>query len=146
MRQDFNTLKIIEDDGIVQIVLNRPDQRNAITHEMQAEIDIALDEAELDDAVLAVILRGEGKVFSAGHDLNDQADKSFPELTFPWAKPSIPPLLPRAWYFRKPLIGAVHNYVGPYAVALVACCDFTIAADDTRFGCEIFRGHYPDIG
>ena len=147
MKSDFGTLAVTQEDGVVQVILNRPEARNAISHRMQAEIDIALDEAEIDPEVKAVVLRGEGVIFSAGHDLKEQAaGKSFPALTFPHASPSISPRLPRAWYFRKPLIGAVHGYVGPYAIALVACCDFNIAAEHTRFSCEVFRSSYPDVG
>jgi enoyl-CoA hydratase/carnithine racemase len=147
MKSDFGTLTITQDDGVVEVILNRPKVRNAISHQMQAEIDVALDEAEVDPGVKAVVLRGEGAIFSAGHDLKEQmAGKSFPALTFPFASPSISPRLPRAWYFRKPLIGAVHGYVGPYAIALVACCDFNIAAEHTRFSCEVFRSSYPDVG
>jgi enoyl-CoA hydratase len=147
MKSDFGTLAIVQDDGVVQIVLHRPEARNAISHQMQAEIDVALDAAEIDPEVKAVVLRGEGAIFSAGHDLKEQmGGQSFPDLTFPLASPSISPGLPRAWYFRKPLIGAVHGYVGPYAIALIGCCDFNIAAEHTRFSCEVFRGSYPDVG
>jgi enoyl-CoA hydratase len=147
VKTDFNTLEIIQTDGIVQLVLDRPEARNAISHEMQAEIDVALDHAEVDPDVRVVVLRGAGALFSAGHDLKEQmAGKSFPALTFPHSQPSVHPKFPRAWYFRKPLIGAVHNYVGPYAFALVGCCDFNIAAVGTRFSCEVFKGTYPDIG
>lgn len=147
MRTDFNTLLISQDeDGIAQISMNRPEARNAVSHEMQAEIDRALDEAERDDSVSAVILRGEGKVFSAGHDLKEEfSGNSFPARTFPMASPSTQPKMPRAWYFRKPLIGSVHGYAGPYAIALVGCCDFNIATAGTRFSCEAFAGHYPEI-
>jgi enoyl-CoA hydratase/carnithine racemase len=146
MKSDFNTLAVIESDGVVQLVLNRPGARNAISHEMMTELDQALDAAETDPDVTAVVLRGEGKLFSAGHDLKEQfAGKDFQARTFPHASPSVRPALPRAWYFRKPLIGALHNYVGPYAIAIVACCDFNIAAPGTRFSCEIFKGTYPDI-
>lgn len=146
MRSDFNTIRIDELDGIVQLVLDRPEARNAFSHEMMAELDAALDAAEADSEVKAVVLRGEGKLFSSGHDLKEQlAGKPFHPRTFPHASPSIPPSLPRAWYFRKPLIGALHEYVGPYALAIVACCDFNIAAHGTRFSCEVFRGSYPYI-
>jgi enoyl-CoA hydratase/carnithine racemase len=149
MAYDYNTLSASLKDNVLELTLNRPAVRNAISHEMQAEIDLALDEAEVDDEVKAVILRGEGVVFSAGHDLREQSSgKSFPDLTFPHASPSKGPAFPRAWYFRKPLIGAVHGFVGAYAIALVGCCDFTIAAEGTRFSCEIFRlsGSSPDVG
>jgi enoyl-CoA hydratase/carnithine racemase len=146
MRTDFNTLAVVASDGVVQLVLDRPEVRNAISHEMMAELDIALDEAEVDPEVGAVVLRGQGKLFSAGHDLKEHnSGRPFHLRTFPHASPSVRPALPRAWYFRKPLIGAVHNYVGPYGIALVACCDFNIAATGTRFSCEVFKGTYPDV-
>jgi enoyl-CoA hydratase/carnithine racemase len=146
MRADFNTLAVVESNGVVQLVLNRPEVRNAFSHEMMTELDIALDEAEIDPDVGAVVLRGEGKLFSAGHDLKEHnSGNPFHLRTFPHASPSVRPALPRAWYFRKPLIGALHSYVGPYAIALVACCDFNIAATGTRFSCEVFTGTYPDI-
>src|SRR5215468_2165751 len=146
MKKDFETLAVIQSDGVVQLVLNRPSSRNAMTHEMKAELDAALDEAEIDSGVTAVVLRGEGPVFSAGHDLKQQfGGKPFQARTFPHASPSVHPKLPRAWYFRKPLIGAVHSYVGASAIALVACCDFNIAATGTRFSCDVFKGTYPDV-
>jgi enoyl-CoA hydratase len=93
-----------------------------------------------------VVLRGEGKLFSAGHDLKEHfGGRPFHMSVFPNASPSVRPQLPRAWYFRKPLIGALHNYVGPYALAIVACCDFNIAASGTRLSWEIFRGSYPPM-
>jgi enoyl-CoA hydratase/carnithine racemase len=95
------------------------------------------------------MLRGRGKVFSAGHDLKEQSSgKSFPDLVFPKAVPSIPPALPRAWYFRKPLVAGVHGFAGAYALAWLSCCDFIIASTGTRFSCEIFRlsGIAPEMG
>jgi enoyl-CoA hydratase len=146
MREDFNTLKIMSSEGVAEIVLNRPEKRNAVSHEMQTEIDVALDEAEIDPDVKAVILRGEGMIFSAGHDMKEEyGGRSFPAIIYPNASPSIDPRLPRAWYFRKPLIGAVHGYVGPYATALLACCDFNIAAEDTRFSFEVYKGGSPGV-
>lgn len=88
MKSDFGTLAIVQDDGVVQIVLHRPEARNAISHQMQAEIDVALDAAEIDPEVKAVVLRGEGAIFSAGHDLKEQmGGQSFPDLTFPSPPP-----------------------------------------------------------
>src|SRR5260221_866832 len=93
----FETLAVSSHDGILDVMLNRPEKRNAITHLMQAEIDLALDEAEIDEDIHAVILRGAGKVFSAGHDLMEQASgKGFPDIPYPPASPSVPPALPHA--------------------------------------------------
>jgi enoyl-CoA hydratase len=140
VKTDFNTLKITIADGIAELILHRPEKRNAISHEMQAEIDVALDEAEVDPDVKVVVLRGEGLVFTAGHDMHEHySGKTFPALMYPNASPSIGPSLPRAWYFRKPLIGVAHRYVGPYGSALLACCDFNIAAEGTQFGFEVYN-------
>lgn len=137
-------------DGVLELVLNRVDARNAINHPLHDAIDAALDEAELDADVRAVLIRAAGPVFSAGHDLKEMYDPNyhgplFPNEGFPVQTPSRGRLVERAWYFRKPLICAVHGYVGPGATALVCCADFNIAADGTRFGFEIFRkgGHAP---
>jgi enoyl-CoA hydratase/carnithine racemase len=149
MSYDYNTLACSIADGILEIELNRPEKRNAITHEMQREIDEALDEAELDGDVKSVLFTGRGAVFTAGHDLNEQSSgKSFPDLTFPHAVPSVHPHFPRAWYFRKPMIAGIHGFVGAYGLALAGCSDFNIAATGTRFSTEIFRlgSSSPDIG
>jgi enoyl-CoA hydratase/carnithine racemase len=138
---DFNTLNATLEDGVLEIVLNRPQARNAVSHEMEHELDTMFDRAELDDEVGAVMLRGEGPVFSAGHDLKEQfGGKPFHLDHAPERSPSIAPGLLRPWYFRKPLISGVHRYVGPAAIGIVCCSDFIIAAEGTRFSCEIFRG------
>jgi enoyl-CoA hydratase/carnithine racemase len=146
VRTDFETLVIEQDGGVLHVVLNRPDKRNAMSHLMHDEIDTALDEAELDPEVAAVVLRGAGKMFSAGHDLGEQyAGKDFRARVFPVRVPSTSPAFPRAWYFRKPLLGAVHGFAGAGAVALLGCCDFLIAAPGTRFSLEVFRGVAPEM-
>lgn len=138
---DFRTLITSLEGGVLELVLNRPEARNAMSHEMERELSTALDRAELDPEVAAVMVRGEGEIFSAGHDLKEHfGGQPFTEEHFPEASPSIAPSLPRAWYFRKPLISGVHGYVGPAAIGLVCCSDFIIAATGTRFGCEMYRG------
>jgi enoyl-CoA hydratase/carnithine racemase len=123
-------------DGILEIMLNRPEKRNAINDTMETEFNAALDAAEMDPEVQVVTLKGSGQVFSAGHDLKGQP--VWPAI-YPNTRPSAPLTLPRAWYFRKPLIAGVHEYVGPYAMAYVACCDSTIASRGTRFSLEALR-------
>jgi enoyl-CoA hydratase/carnithine racemase len=111
---------------------------------MEDDIDLALDEAEVDKSIRAVMIRGAGKIFSAGHDLKEEYfGKKFSSVPDPDLVPSRAPHLPRAWYFRKPLIAGVHGYLGPAAVSLVACADFIIAAEGTRFSLEVFKGAPP---
>jgi enoyl-CoA hydratase/carnithine racemase len=64
----FETLLATRKGPILEVVLNRPDARNAITFKMEDEITELLNLAT-DDEVRVVTLRGAGKLFSAGHDL-----------------------------------------------------------------------------
>jgi enoyl-CoA hydratase/carnithine racemase len=67
----FSTVKYeIGDDGVAVITFNRPDQLNAVSHEMAAELFQALDLADEDAEVRIVILTGEGRSFCAGTDLS----------------------------------------------------------------------------
>ncbi|MEN2738711.1 enoyl-CoA hydratase/isomerase family protein [Microbacterium sp. X-17] len=147
MTYDFDTIVCtLSDDGVLDIVLNRPEQRNAVSHLMDAELVAALDRAEEDDAVGAVMLTGAGVMFSSGHDLKEQTSgRVFAETLYPLASPSVAPVLPRAWYFRKPLIAGVHGFVGPYALAILSWCDWVIAAEGTRFSFEISRSSAPQL-
>ena len=75
MRTDYEFLEVHVDKGIVDVVLNRPEKRNALTFQMQADFDQILKEAMVDDEVKVLMLRGAlGKVFCAGHDLKEAAD------------------------------------------------------------------------
>ena len=71
---DYEFLKweTFDDGMIVRISLNRPDQRNAQNRGMLVELDEAFVRAEADDKVRVVILAGEGKMFSSGHDIGSK--------------------------------------------------------------------------
>src|SRR5258708_36553374 len=61
-----------EDHGIARVIeLNRPDRRNALSAQLLSELNEALEEADKDDSVRAVVIRGSEVVFSAGADLRE---------------------------------------------------------------------------
>ena len=55
--------------SILEIILNRPDKRNALNSEFVTELRNAFSEANDDDSIRVIILKGNGKAFSAGADL-----------------------------------------------------------------------------
>lgn len=120
------------------ITLDRPEKRNAINRLMYEELDAALDDAEVDPDVRVVLVRGAGPVFCAGHDIDEIAAQHRAPADSA-REPSGPLTMPRAWYFRKPLIAAVHGFVGPEAMALLASFDFVVASEGTRFSMEQLR-------
>lgn len=139
MRTDFETLLVNVDGPICEVTLNRPEVRNAWNALMHHEFDRMLDEAADDDDVKVVTVRGAGEVFSAGHDLKEVAS-GYASVGKPggW-DPHRVPQLPRAWYFHKPIIAGVHQYVGPVAMHALGTFDFVIAAEGTRFSFEQTR-------
>ncbi|MDE2968071.1 MAG: enoyl-CoA hydratase/isomerase family protein [Chloroflexota bacterium] len=115
-------------DGIAKIVLNRPLVLNAINRNLMRLLDAALDRAEADDDVRAVILTGAGRAFSAGGDL-------WASL-YPDEEPAPDSLdvLMRIWSFAKPVIAAVRGHAVGQGCELAGVCDLTIASENARLG------------
>ena len=141
MRTEYNTLVVTQNGPILDVVLNRPQARNAMTYELMCEFDQVLGDAMEDDGINVVTLRGAGKVFSAGHDLKELAPGFAAGKVAEYVDPYSPPALSRTWYFAKPLIAGVHGFVGPAALKMLADFDFIIAAEGTRFSFEQTRIH-----
>lgn len=114
-------------DGICELRFNRPEKRNAITHEMYRALAAHLHAALADEAVRAVLLSGAGASFSAGNDLNDFL--TGPEFTS--AHPVMDVLRTLAT-FEKPLVAAVHGTTVGIGVTMLLHCDLVVAAQGTQ--------------
>jgi enoyl-CoA hydratase/carnithine racemase len=123
-------------DGVVEIVLHRPDKLNAISARpggLRDQLLDVLEAAERDDDVGAVLLRGEGRAFSVGGDLTGNAPRE--------TAAEHREFLERADAFHQrlrasalPIVAAVHGHCLGAALGLVASCDFVIAAEHATFG------------
>ena len=71
---DFKTILYDVQDGILTITLNRPERLNAFNNAMRDEVIAALDAADADDEVKAIIFTGAGRAFCAGADLGGGGD------------------------------------------------------------------------
>ena len=134
----FKTIKYETEGAIAFLSLNRPDKLNAINGTMVRELNLALDKAESDDCVRVIVLRGEGKAFSAGFDLDGEGSSNDPdsirkELTDDFD------IIMRFWHSPKVTIAAVHKYCLGSAMEMAVACDITIAADGCRFGAPEVR-------
>ncbi len=119
-------------DGIARITLNRPVVLNAINRNVNRLLDGALDRAEADKDVRAVILTGAGRSFSAGGDLWSSL---YPDDD---PAPDALDVQVRIWSFPKPVIAAVRGHAVGQGCELAGVCDLTIAAESARLG-EIQR-------
>ena len=129
-----------ETDGKVGIItLDRADKLNAINHAMKDQIIEAFAVADKDPASSVLVLRAEGRSFSAGFDIGmspDRAKDRDPRNPNTWD-----PTLHRSfdfgmapWSATKPVIASVQGHVLGGGCQLTMLCDLTIAADDAKFG------------
>lgn len=121
--------------AVALLTLNRPDKLNAINDPVIEALDAALDAAEADDAVRAIVVAGAGRAFSAGFDLDMGMGEGKPDpADVRRALENDFRLIMRFWDSPKPTIAAVHGYCLGSALELAVACDVTVAAEDCRFG------------
>jgi enoyl-CoA hydratase/carnithine racemase len=124
-------------DRIATITLNRPDKLNALTAPMIADFIEALDEADRDDAVQAVIVTGNGRAFCAGADLSAGA------ATFDSAGADTRDggglLTLRLYRCLKPVIAAIQGAAAGAGVTMTLAMDARLASTDARFGLVFTR-------
>ena len=120
---------------VAVLALNRPDKLNAIGPGMIAELHAALDRAEADAQVRVILLRGEGRAFSAGFDMSVDAPEGADLEAF-WREELNKDfnIIMRFWDSPKVTVAAVHGYCLGSAMEMALACDLTVASDDCRFG------------
>jgi len=142
----YSTLLLEISGNLATVTLNRPEKRNAISTQMMAELQTALDQIEKSHARVA-ILTGSGKAFCAGMDLDMLAAiaKQSPAENQEDSR-RIAKMFRRIWSFPRPLIAAVNGpaYAGGCGIATL--CDFTLAVPEAKFGyTEVKIGFLPAI-
>lgn len=121
---------------ITLLTLNRPERRNALTVELMAELTAAIENANADPEQRILILRGAGKAFCTGLDLQE-AVKVDPQVT----AENVARMLVALAETRLVSIAMVHGAAVAGGAGLMSACDFAIAAERTRFGYpEVRRG------
>jgi enoyl-CoA hydratase len=134
----------VEKEGAVAVVtLNRPQHLNALSYGLVKELALAMEAADQDAEVRAIIVTGGEKVFAAGADIKEMAD----------AGPFDEPVQGRLAYrdrinkITKPVIAAVSGYALGGGCELAMSCDIIIASETARFGQpEINLGAIPGSG
>ncbi|SHL89676.1 enoyl-CoA hydratase-related protein [Vreelandella subglaciescola] len=121
-------------NGVTEIVLNRPEKRNAFDDVIIQQLISAFTDVHADSDTKAVILRSEGKHFSAGADLawmRRMADNSHQENLDDSRQ--LARMMECLNELNKPVIGLVQGAAYGGAVGLAACCDIVIATEKTSF-------------
>jgi enoyl-CoA hydratase len=133
---DTEAAVLTEDLGPVRrLTMNRPGALNALDHGLVDGLSDAIRAAGDDDEVRVVILRGAGRAFCSGYDLNEDADEG--ELDARHWHHSLTASLDKMLEFTdcpKPTIAQVHSYCLAGGTDLMLACDLAVAADDAKFG------------
>lgn len=120
-------------DGVQKISLNRPHRLNAIVPELLDDLIAAVDAANGDVNVGAIVLTGEGRAFCAGDDLKEfNAQVSDEKGTTAYIE-RIQDVTRAVVLGDRPVIGAIRGWAAGGGLEWVINCDFAIAAEGTRF-------------
>jgi len=140
------------DDAVLRIVIDRTDKRNALDDEMVMAMSDAIDAAERDEHVRAVLLSGEGDHFCGGFDIIGRnaggGDRRPRAGSIQRRLPSqAHRLVPLFLTVQVPIVCAVRGWAAGIGLHLALAADFAVAAEDARFW-EPFieRGFTPDSG
>ncbi len=124
-------------DGVLTLVLNRPEQRNSLTRELMTDITAAISAAGADPDVRVIVLAANGPAFCAGHDLKELTEhrsdpddgRQFYEDTMRQCSDMMQSIV----RCPKPVIARVQGIATAAGCQLVASCDLAIASDTAKF-------------
>lgn len=139
----YSTILLHPDPPVLTIQLNRPDAMNALNITLMKELVEALERADQDESIRAIILTGNDRAFAAGADIKEMAGASAVEMLIrdQFAR------WDRIRKIKKPLIAAVGGFALGGGCELAMMCDIIVASETARFGQpEISIGVMPGAG
>jgi methylglutaconyl-CoA hydratase len=131
---DTSVLSTVDDRGVLTITLNRPDKHNAFDDAIIAELNAVLGQHQDDPELRALILRAEGRSFSAGADLGWMRRCAEYDYEQNLADPgALAQLLNRLNSFPVPTVARVQGAAFGGGVGLVSCCDMAVGGPRASF-------------
>ncbi|MDF2682794.1 MAG: enoyl-CoA hydratase [Brevibacillus sp.] len=129
----METIRIVKQDGVATITLNRPEVHNAISMELVDELTAVLQECQTDEQVKVLIITGTGKSFVSGGDLNQFIAVRGHEQAFPLLNKAAG-LLSAIDHFPKPVIAMINGAAVGGGCEFAGACHFRFASDRALFG------------
>jgi enoyl-CoA hydratase len=149
---DSDQFKVEHEDHMAWLTLNRPAKRNVMGSAFFTELSEHLAKLDRNPAVRVVVIKAEGKSFTAGTDLNEAASMLSGEGADQRENTRIKILalqdgLTAIEKCRKPVIAAVHSHCIGGGIDLISACDIRIATEDAVFSIRETRmGIIADLG
>ena len=127
------TVLYAEQGAVALLTLNRPQALNSFTRQMHQDLWAALDQAEANPAIRALVITGAGRAFCAGADLAEFDFEAGPDLVAradpgPVIDQAFNPTVRRLQNLRMPTLAAVNGVAAGAGASLAMTCDIAIAA------------------
>src|SRR5258705_12049581 len=124
---------------VAHIWLNRPHKRNCVSQQLLSELEVAVNRAEKDSEVRAMVFRGRDNTFCSGFDLDELLeDFAGDTMALEVARESAR-VCDRIFRSPKPSVAVLEGYTTAGGFEIMVNCDFAIAADDAQLGCFHIR-------
>lgn len=144
----YELIKLVKENGIAWLYLDRPEKKNAMNPKMHEEIKSALSDVEGDDSSRVLIITGTGDSFCSGLDViesfvdtYDHPDKFYDALV---DVSGVDGWNMKLRFFPKPTIASVNGYCFAGGFNILSACDLALASEEAKFGVsEINFGHIP---
>lgn len=142
---NYETLIVSREGDVTTIRFNRPQRYNSFVQAMAFEVQGALDRASA-DGTRCILLRGEGKAFSAGEDLNEVTDPAGPPM-HRIVSDHFNPIVRRIREIELPIVAAVNGTAAGAGANIALACDIVVAKTSAYF-LQAFSsiGLIPDSG
>jgi methylglutaconyl-CoA hydratase len=130
----YETLKVKKENGILTILLNRPDVHNAMNEQLMKDLTNCFKEVNLDNTIRIIILTAIGKSFCAGADLNwMKSMANFSKEENIRDSQLLIDLYETIYQCHKPVIGKINGHAFGGGLGLIAVCDIVIANPGCKF-------------
>jgi len=145
---DYETIILKKEEHIGQIILNRPDRRNALSRKMMGELAEAIKDIAEDDEIRVAVLTGEGKAFCAGADVDlmpggaeeqELSELSVEEMRRSFVFKSAQKVVLGLQRMEKPNVAMVNGVCVGAGFDLALACDIRIGCEDSRFMCGFVK-------
>ena len=137
----------IQENSIFIITLNRPEKRNALNDALINDLKVALREADKNETLRAIVIKGTGKDFCSGADLSALQKISESDVLENWDDAqNLMELFALIRKIKIPIVAAVHGRALAGGCGLATACDIVLASKTARFGYpEVKIGFVPAI-
>ena len=126
----YETVVFSQEEHVALLTLNRPERRNAFTHQMLSELTDAVQQCAANETISALLIAGEGKGFCAGQDLSAFGSVPSPNDVYDSVINYYKPLIMSLIAVEKPVLAAIQGAAAGAGASLALACDLRIMADD----------------